>query len=546
MKNLPKILLAFSLLFFAFCANGQAWQWVSQAKGVDGWLCKKDLNNNVIIGGEWEIDSITLGTKTYVNYHFGPSINAETIIAKYDTIGNLKWSCASIGGQAWPIDLVIDNVGNTYFLGCFSTDSIMFGPYLLINNHLDSCLYCSYSVGCYFIVKLDTAGNVIWAKAGDNIHGHGGIAVDRASNIYITGTYWNSIIQIGPNVLHNSSYKKDEIFFAKYDSSGNVIWAKSFGGNFDDDATGLVQANDMIYLTGSFNSTTISFGSAMLTYQSSMPLDSLNVTFIAKFDTAGNNIWAKNSVGCSMPLAIAADHSNNIYVGGEIYDTSYVSFGLDTLKNYSLRWGGFIAKYNPQGDVTWIKGLFNKTQSITSAGFQGNKLYGITTDPCNNVWVCGSLSEDTGGVNIGGGISLHCPGGSIDPMYFIGYDSTGQLLQYLALPSGGDDNSALVSDNSGNIYVCSDTWKTLVFGSDSVVPIGGAGGETTFLAKYNPNLGCYLLNENIVVRNTDFPINIYPNPAQNQFTISYSNLPPQNTKAELYNITGQLVYNTSI
>jgi hypothetical protein len=542
MANLFKrlaVLLACIMTLAGVKSHAQSWTWAKTVCGQDAWISHKDNGQYIYVSGIWQSATITVGSTTYHNYHVGPN-NYETVIAKYDMYGNIRWSCASVIGQAWPIGITTDPTGSMYFYGCFWTDTVKIGSAVLVNPLLDSCLYpCIYGGGCYFIIKFDSSGNVIWSRTGDNLQSYeGGITIDNASNLYITGTYWNAEMHIGSDTLYNSSYKKGEIFLAKYDSSGNSLWAKSFGGNLQDDASGILQSNGFIYLTGGFISPAINFGGSTVYYSASEPY---NVSFLAKFDTAGNNLWAKSSVGSCVPAAIERDKIGNIFIGGLIYDTSFVSFGNDTLRGATLEYSGFLTKYDPIGNCLWTKAISNKTSSLTSTGYVGDGLYGITTDPCNNVWISGRISGDTGGIMIDSAITLHAPAGSYDPMYFAGYDSSGILLQYFACKTGGDDYSNLASDTAGNIYVFADAWVTAIFGGDTIRP---SGGETMFLAKYNPRLGCHAstdaLSQADVVHSRFFTIQ--PNPVRTALTI-FSN--DKITSASIFDIIGRTVYSNT-
>src|SRR2546429_460101 len=51
---------------------------------------------------------------------------------------------------------------------------------------------------------------------------------DAAGNLYVTGTFEDSSITFGSFTLVNQGGY--DIFFVKYDPAGNIIWAKSFGG----------------------------------------------------------------------------------------------------------------------------------------------------------------------------------------------------------------------------------------------------------------------------------------------------------------------------
>src|SRR4051812_30404093 len=58
------------------------------------------------------------------------------------------------------------------------------------------------------------------------------LVTDAYGNIYVIGYFASSFLTFGSTVLSNaggSNYTED-IFLVKYDSTGNVIWAKEAGG----------------------------------------------------------------------------------------------------------------------------------------------------------------------------------------------------------------------------------------------------------------------------------------------------------------------------
>jgi len=500
MKHLYKhtvLLIVLCCSVFAQNTNAQGWVWAksvySPSGGVDGWITTTDIHYNAYEVGMFQGDSITFGTSTFHNN----APNYQTTIAKYDSSGNLRWGLASTHGQSMPLSFTTDNKGNAYLYGLFFTDSIRFGSLLLINNHIDSALYSlTPGYGCYFILKFDTSGNIVWSKTGDNIAAGwgsgGGIATDASSNVYIIGTYLNSTIQIGPYLLINASVDTEQIFIAKYDSSGNVIWAESFGGRVREFGVGMtISPNYKLFITGLFSSDTLSFGSTYVIHSGSFgSLYYAYSTFIAQMDTSGNVVWANSPVGCATVQNIAIDSANNIVIGGFIGDTSYMAFGSDTLRDANLSTGAFFAKFDSVGNPLWAKGIYPMSSAYMGySGYTNNKVYGLTTDPCSNIWIsCGLNNEDTAaGIRIDSTTIIHVPFDSEDPMLFAEYSPNGSLLQYFTFLSGGDDYSSLAADRAGNIFLCDDTWANLVFGSDTVKPIGG---ETMYLAKYNPNHDC--------------------------------------------------------
>lgn len=553
----------FAFVMIAICAivlesHAQAWQWGRKIAGlgdqrvVNGYVVRSDNCNNISVAGIWKSDSIKIGVKTYYNHHVGHN-NYECYIAKYDSSGNVLWSDASILGQALPYSLATDKNGNTYLYGCFWTDSVQFGSHLLVSDYPDSCLlpWCMWGNGCYFIIKYDPVGNILWSRKGDIVMGlGGGIVLDDAGNIYVSGTYWNATMKIGSDTLYNSSYKKGEVFLAKYDTAGNAVWARKYGDTADENTSGITIANNKIYLAGQFKSPILSLGSSTLTLHTTVPAYNIGNVYLMQLDTAGNPLWARSARGSAVPFDIAADSIGGIYIGGQIFDTTLVSFNTDTLRNAHLRWGGFVTRYDSAGDVTWARGLYNTTTTLTTYGFgQGNRLWSVAVDPCNNVWVSGAISGDTGGILIDSGVILHAPLGSWDPLYLISYSYSGDLLQSQSLRSGSDNGGkvGLTCTPRGQVLLSSNfTGGTLIFGPDT---LSSSGSAPMFLAKYNPALGCTstivcsdgggggdITAVSSFIFRDDF--SLYPNPAHNELHIK-----PFDAIANIsiYNTLGQYI-----
>ncbi|MFC2087896.1 CARDB domain-containing protein, partial [Bacteroidota bacterium] len=116
-----------------------------------------------------------------------------------------------------------------------------------------------------YIVKYDSNGNVLWAKSiggSDTDYGKS-IVTDTSSNIYVTGYYYSSTLFIEDTILVNNGGA--DIFIVKYDSIGNMFWAKSVGGNSGDGASSITSyASGNLYLTGHFSSSSITFGTTTL------------------------------------------------------------------------------------------------------------------------------------------------------------------------------------------------------------------------------------------------------------------------------------------
>ncbi|MBI4646145.1 MAG: T9SS type A sorting domain-containing protein [Bacteroidia bacterium] len=108
----------------------------------------------------------------------------------------------------------------------------------------------------------------LWAKsAGGSSNDYcESITTDVNNNVIVTGSFYSSTITFGTYTLTNASTDNSDIFIVKYDLSGNVLWAKSAGGGSSDDGSSITtDANNNVIVTGSFGSSTITFSSDTLT-----------------------------------------------------------------------------------------------------------------------------------------------------------------------------------------------------------------------------------------------------------------------------------------
>ena len=83
--------------------------------------------------------------------------------------------------------------------------------------------------------------------------------------------------------------------FQRYNHAGEVLWATSSGGDDDDNSSGIsADASGNVFVTGYFQSASITFGTTTLTNVNAVGNFDL---FIVKFDPSGDVLWAKSEGG---------------------------------------------------------------------------------------------------------------------------------------------------------------------------------------------------------------------------------------------------------
>lgn len=549
------LLVVLLCVFFAVTSFGQSWEWAKSTS------CKNDgvseteciaydrVNKCLYTAGLTMADSLCLSS--YV-IRCSPD-SQQLLVVKYDTLGNILWVRTS-SSEAWPQKIATDVYGNLYVYGGYSSYSVSFlstlGSVTISNPYFDF-----FRVGVNsgsFIVKYDTYGNIKWAKnfvneyyLGVPTFHMGDIATDANGGIYICATYLDSVIHVGSYVLTNSHYANTttDILLAKYDSAGNAVWAKSFGGDFNDKGMGLeVGSNNRVYMTGMFSSSKLTFGTTTLTSTGSIKSIPGDNVFLSAFDTNGNNIWTKCSVGNGTAYEMSLDSENNILIGGAVLDTFFVTFGIDTIRNVNLMNSTYIAKFDTGGNNLWINSVY-PLRKTTLGRVHLNELHSIAVDKCENIWVAGYMDFDTIGIGLDkSGTIMQPPSGGVpkiwEPMFFIAYSSNGTLVHYSCLKSGGDDGPGLCSDGKGNIYISGDYSGAMKIASDTLYD---NGAENLFLAKFKTgDCAKYPLSFPSQILKLD--ISLYPNPANSECTVTYLGTTYAAANISIYDVTGRLMH----
>ncbi|WP_114783185.1 SBBP repeat-containing protein [Botryobacter ruber] len=423
--------------------------WVQQAGGSDFELGRSiavDGSGNVFVTGQFR------GTATFENTTLTSSGDYDIFIARYSATGILQWAHRAGGtGSDVAFKIIVDGTGAPSILGQF----------IGIANFGDITLTGSNNPAT-FITKYNAFGKEQWAQKSSGYWSSDygkSIAVDSDGNSYITGYFYGSATFGNTTLTSQDGY---DIFIAKYDAAGNVLWAQRAGGLDVDD--GLSIATDKAgntYITGQFQGTA-SFGSTTLTSDGNTDI------FIAKYDASGNVVWAKQAGGTGSDIAnsIAVDGSGNTYITGR-YSGTAVFGGITHTSNgnYDI----FIVKYNTAGDFQWA-------QSAGGTGFENS--YGVDVDGSGNAYLTGNF---TGTAPFGNTVLSSTSGGT--DIFIAKYDASGNGMWAQKVEGSHIDQGYDISvDNLGNFYITGFFNQSVTFGSTSLT---GNSYNTFFIAKYD-------------------------------------------------------------
>lgn len=326
--------------------------WAKSAGGINGDYgssVSADADGNVFVTGGFSSPTISFGTTTFTK--LGVS---KVFVVKYDASGNVLWAKSAEGWASFdaPYSVSSDADGNVFVTGAFESSVITFDSITLING----------GGGNLFIAKFDPLGNILWAKSsqGTGSDEINSICSDKDGNTFVTGWFNSPSLTFGSTILINAGIYN--IFIAKYDVYGNILWAISAGGTGDDEGCSVGTDGTNVFVTGKFSSPTIAFGSSIL----NPPVGSIDPMFLVKYDANGNLICASalaSGGGNNNNNSVSVDSLGNAYVGSDFAINPFI-VGIDTLQLTCLR-NVFIAKYFCDDNLpTAINELINEEKLV--------------------------------------------------------------------------------------------------------------------------------------------------------------------------------------
>ncbi|MFN7911375.1 MAG: SBBP repeat-containing protein [Bacteroidota bacterium] len=366
--------------------------------GRDFYFAKYDSNGNYIWaknlgGGNSDVgNSITIDSVGNVHiagsffgvldFDPGPgtfTLSSGVFVAEYDANGNYMWARSlPSNGFHDALSVKVDALGNTYVTGFYQgTMNFDFGANTYTINGGNQSI---------FLAKYDKLGNYKWAKSigiAGYCEGHE-ICLDENRNIYLTGTHSGTTdFDPGPSTSTITPAGFGDVFFAKYDSLGNYLWAKSIGNNgWQESYTIVTDKNKSIYLSGYYTGAMDfdpSSGAATMSTTASGP-----DIFLAKYDSIGNYVWAK-SIGSN-----GYDFGNSLFIDqtGDIYLTGNFSQTVDFDPNPTT---SFLTSNSASEDVFFAK------YSSTVVGLLEEKIDSLSVypNPANEVLMVKNLSSTT-------------------------------------------------------------------------------------------------------------------------------------------------------
>ncbi len=220
----------------------------------DYWVVKLDIIGNIewqkSLGG-FQLDVAQSPTRTNNNGYViagysnsndgdvsGNHGNFDFWVVGIDSIGDLLWQKCYGGSQS---DIALN------FKSTFDNGFIIVG--YTTSNDGDISLY--HGDNDYWIVKLDSTGNILWQKT------FGGSKSENALSVFQTNdsgyvVAGNTYSSDGDIIGHHGTYLFNDYWILKLDAQGNLQWQKTIGGIGYEEATSIQQTTDNGFIVGGF------------------------------------------------------------------------------------------------------------------------------------------------------------------------------------------------------------------------------------------------------------------------------------------------------
>jgi hypothetical protein len=492
---------------------------------------------------------------------------------KYYLLIALFLCCYYLQGQTylWGSQQQLSEVSNTSSISVSPDQSVF------TSGSFTSIIHDSTSRGGY-ISKYTSDGILIWIR---QFFSTGGpirtiCSADNAGNVYVSGHFKVNMYS------DNFSFTNWGLFLLKYDANGNLLFSLT-----EENASAkkmMLDSSNNIYLVGTFQTD----------IDSSFSGSPIHSSFLAKYNSSGSLIWVKDfffpgQFGDEIEMEI--DAFGNLYQAGKInqFGTYVISDSVQLFT--SGQDDGFVAKYNSEGDLVWVKMIsgpeiqqatsvaVNDAGDIFVSGFSGHPTLTTTSyfdsiavttlsqnkydlfvakyDASGNCiwvrtaggngadWVISSYADSGGRVYATGVIGLAGDSATFADevfysdgrkrMFLVCYDPAGNQLWADAASSGEQVVQCITGNDNGEVYAGGGFAESFDIGTLSM-----SGTYPMFLMKIQDDsfttIGTNPQSEQL--------LQVYPNPSHNLFRVVYSSNSKDPVQIVIRNVLGQNIYSS--
>jgi Tfp pilus assembly protein PilZ len=304
-----------------------------------------DLSGNVYVAGASD-GALTIGGSS-----FGASGSTGTFLFSLDPLGNVLSAKAYGGNSFGTLASVAVSANGTIGLSGSYMGTIDFG-----GGPLTASAQGTYAG---FVAEFDGGGNLSFANSlgTQSTTVAQGLAFKSDESVAVVGSF-SGTGQFGSTTL--TSVGQNDAFVAAFDSAGNPLWSKSWGGITNDDGRGIAyDSSGNLIVAGGFSSS-VDFGGGAVTSKGGSD------AFVMKLNSSHTLAWVQTFGGPSTDEAVkvAIDTPGELLVGGLFEST--MSVGGQSLMSAGDK-DVFALKMAATGSVAWAK-QFGSAQADEGVG----------------------------------------------------------------------------------------------------------------------------------------------------------------------------------
>lgn len=356
-------------------------------------------------------------------------------VAKYASDGSFAWARSM---AADPRSLAVDAVGSVFVAGNY-TNTAQFGSFTLGPVGADT-------YRDQFAVKLDAAGDYVWAKA------HGVFGNDSVRSIAVdpSGRFVHVLSRSSIGVPGSAGVTY-EMMLTQFDAAlpANVVtrWSHSVASSWsymEPNAVALDPAGNVL-VTGEFRGTAdFDPSSKKLNLSSSADKSALSA-FVWKLNTGGAFVWAKNfegsgSTSYSYGRDVVSDAAGNVVVTGYFFGSPDFDPGRGRLTLPNA--GGmdaFVVKVSSAGNLVWGR-------SFGGAG--DDRAFDLASGAGGSVYVSGNFASGAD-FDPGPGTAVRNDG---DGAFVVKLDAAGSF-GWVAVAYSGSAAGLAVDPTNGRVHL---------------------------------------------------------------------------------------------
>ncbi len=313
--------------------------------------------------------------------------------------------------------------------------------------------------GDLWVLKLNSTGGIVWQNAYGDTGDDPAFSIQQTSDGgYIVAGYTGSF-GAGSN----------DLWVLKLNSTGGIVWQRTYGGTGNDGARSIQQTTDGGYIVAGY---TGSFGAGS------------NDLWVLKLDSAGGIVWQRTYGGTDDDAARSIQQTSD---GGYIVAGETYSFGLGGICGEGYCSDFWVLKLNSDGTLGCGFGV-GTTSTAPSTGVSGVATSATVTTPTPTVTTTAITGQNTSAT-----VGTQCSGGSFVDLQLPSASIVGMNVNYTIINNGSANaNNVTVWVEYGDISSSACSPRTIPI----VINPGGDYHDTVSTSPITPTIYTIVVDPN--------------------------------------------------